>query len=374
MASLKRSARRVLREDRAPVRRFNAPRYLLYLLVSFGLSVLVTRLFLELTGYPKIGGDSAIHVAHVLWGGLLLFLGALVVLLFANQWTLTVSSILWGAGVGLFIDEVGKFITANNDYFVPIAAPIIYGFFLVTAWIYVQARRPPARTPRAEMYGILDMIKEVLDHDLDPEERVTLEKALRHVRQETTEPNLSRLAAELLDFIGATELSLAEDQPTPLEEGLTTTRRWLARWVGQRQLRWGLVLGYLYLATVHVSEVAVLNLLWQGGFAGFRIPIRSGNVEYLFDNPWVMVIYVALSFLVGLLYVVAAYALARHRERQGGRAGLLALLMSLTVVNLITYYFSFFEAMGLTIIEITLLIATLEYRRRYLKNIGAVAA
>ena len=47
---------RLVRADRRPVRRFNASRYLLYLLVSFGLSVLVTRVFLELTGYPKIGG------------------------------------------------------------------------------------------------------------------------------------------------------------------------------------------------------------------------------------------------------------------------------------------------------------------------------
>ena len=35
-------------------------------------TVLITRTYLKLTGYPQVGGHSQLHVAHVLWGGLLL--------------------------------------------------------------------------------------------------------------------------------------------------------------------------------------------------------------------------------------------------------------------------------------------------------------
>ncbi len=123
-----------------PVKRPGAENYLLLSLLSFALSVAGTRLFLELTGYPQLG-NSELHIAHVLWGGLLLFVAALLPLIYANRWVYSTSGILSGLGVGLFIDEVGKFITQSNDYFYPPAAPIIYAFFLLVVLLYQRVRR-----------------------------------------------------------------------------------------------------------------------------------------------------------------------------------------------------------------------------------------
>src|SRR5438094_4878629 len=106
------------RRVRAPVKRRNAQYYLLLTLVSFAGSVVVTRLYLGLTGFPQIG-NGEFHIGHVLWGGLLLFAAAILPLIWANRWVFSVSAVLNGMGVGLFIDEVGKFITRNNDCFSP---------------------------------------------------------------------------------------------------------------------------------------------------------------------------------------------------------------------------------------------------------------
>ena len=38
-------------------------------------TILLTRLYLELTGYPQIGGGD-LHIAHALWGGALMALSA----------------------------------------------------------------------------------------------------------------------------------------------------------------------------------------------------------------------------------------------------------------------------------------------------------
>ena len=113
------------------VERDEAETYVLLSLVAFGATVVLVRLFLELSGYPQVG-SSTLHIAHLLWGGLFLFVAVLMVLIWDNPGFLTTAAVLSGIGIGLFVDEVGKFITQNNDYFFPAAAPIIYGFFLLT--------------------------------------------------------------------------------------------------------------------------------------------------------------------------------------------------------------------------------------------------
>src|SRR4051812_29696024 len=97
---------RKTRSVRTPVRRESSERYILLSLVSFAASVVLTRTFLQLTGYPQLG-NSQLHIAHVLWGGLLLFIASLLPLILANRWVFNLTAILSGVGVGLFIDEVG---------------------------------------------------------------------------------------------------------------------------------------------------------------------------------------------------------------------------------------------------------------------------
>jgi len=107
---------------RSAVRRDKAENYLLISLVAFGVTVIFTRLFLQLTGFPQIG-NSVLHIAHALWGGLLLFVAVLLPLALANRWAIQASALMGGIGIGLFFDEVGKFITQTNDYFFPPAPP-----------------------------------------------------------------------------------------------------------------------------------------------------------------------------------------------------------------------------------------------------------
>jgi len=147
-----------------------AERHLLLLIISFVVALVGTRWFLDLTGYPQVGGGE-LHVAHMLWGGLLLIVAALVVLIVASPRSLDAAAVLAGAGTGLFIDEVGKFITASNDYFYPPAAPLIYGLLLVLILVFLVLRRagraakgetaesadrrPPGRAIRLLLAGLL---------------------------------------------------------------------------------------------------------------------------------------------------------------------------------------------------------------------------
>lgn len=157
---------------------------------------------MDITGYPQLG-TSDLHIAHVVWGGLTLFIAALLPLIYANRWIYQVTAALSGLGVGLFIDEIGKFITQSNDYFYPPAAPIIYGFFLLTVILYSSIKRTPTRDDRTELYHVLDLVEEVLDYNLDPHEKTELEETLERVKSNTQNPDYRSLAEELSHFISS---------------------------------------------------------------------------------------------------------------------------------------------------------------------------
>jgi hypothetical protein len=61
------------------IRNFGIGFYLETFLVAAIASILTIRLVLRLTGYPQLGGGG-LHIAHVLWGGLLMMASIIILL------------------------------------------------------------------------------------------------------------------------------------------------------------------------------------------------------------------------------------------------------------------------------------------------------
>ncbi|MDO8735872.1 MAG: hypothetical protein Q7K29_02160 [Thermoleophilia bacterium] len=112
-------------------------------LVSAIVTILVVRIFLELTGYPQVGG-SVLHIAHVLWGGLLMAVGIIILFTLLGKKAEAFGTLVGGIGFGLFIDEVGKFVTNDNDYFFQASVAIMYVVFvflyLISRWILTSEK------------------------------------------------------------------------------------------------------------------------------------------------------------------------------------------------------------------------------------------
>src|SRR6266516_413370 len=93
-------------------------------------TILVIRTQLWLTNYPQLGGHG-LHIAHLLWGGLVMLIALVILLSFLSPVARQLAAVLGGIGFGFFIDELGKFLTSDNIYFFKPTAAIMYVFFVL---------------------------------------------------------------------------------------------------------------------------------------------------------------------------------------------------------------------------------------------------
>lgn len=346
------------------VRREAAEHYLLVTLLSFSVSVSMTRLYLSLTGYPQIGGGE-IHIAHVLWGGLLLFAAALLPLILANRWVFTASAVLAGLGVGLFIDEVGKFITQKNDYFYPAAAPIIYVFFLLTFLLYLRVRRMPDTSPHADLHRALGDIRQLLEHPLKAEKRAQLESHLDNIARSSTAESHADLARSLLEFVKAEDRPVAAGPARPRWRFDLRIPRLIPPIGLEKGMRILLVIGILAIGLLTLKNPAhILLSRWLPPEIERLLGQVAGRQIEAATAPSWFAVRLVLELLVGFLLLVSACLLAAGRAKRGSALGSVALLLSLTTVNLLLFYFEQFSTIITTAIQFILLSGLFYYRRR----------
>ena len=355
-----------LAPDRSAVRRLRAERYLRHTLIWFAATVITVRLALAATGYPQLGGGE-LHIAHVLWGGLLLFGAALCPLLFANRWAYEVSAVLAGVGVGLFIDEVGKFLTQNNDYFFPPAAPIIYAVFLLTLLLYLRVQQEPARTVRHDLYAALDSLPRVLDHDLDERSHAELCDRLSHAREQARDRKLALLAGALLEVVESEYIERANRPRGRFERWADRLRAFEARRLTLGRMR--LLLAAVLLAMGAGAFAELLLVLWTAILPldlERAVAIIAGGA----DQPggtrlFLLLSRFVLAGVVGGLLVLGAALLALRHVRAGVACGYFGLLLSLTTLKLLVFYFDQFGAVGGVLLDFAVLLGLVRYRRRW---------
>ncbi|MFE3192592.1 hypothetical protein ACFXHA_26530 [Nocardia sp. NPDC059240] len=331
--------------------------------VCFGLTVVITRLYLMASGYPKIGGKTY-HIAHALFGGLLLVIACLVMFLFAGRAALNTAAALSGVGLGLFIDEVGKFITSDNDYFFPLAAPIIYLAFLLIVLVARYAARNRKRPPTLVLADVTGQVAMDLGSPITVEQRNTLLDTLGTIDRSGFTPDTVALADALDTYLRTTHeravpsrfarlssaYRRAEDAllPRPVLAGvLITVLIGHAVWTLLR-----LVLALIVISGWHSPWTAVNHFLDVTQNHGWKALVGLG-------------IAAVAEVLVGIGCAVAAVAWIRGRADIGVRLGIWSSIISLTLVNVLASYFSQFLTVFTAIAEALLLWLLIRYRTRY---------
>jgi len=336
------------KKSRSPVIREYAKDYLLISLVAFAVTVILIRAFLHLTGYPQIGGNI-LHIAHALWGGLMLFIAVLLPMTLNNRWAINISALLSGIGVGLFIDEVGKFITQSNDYFFAPALSLIYGFFILNVLVYLYFRRPRQKDPRKAMYHALEGLQEAVDGDLDTEEAARIEAHLA-VAKLSDRDEIVALADTVSNYLQQ------ESQQVVLAK-LNLWKRIVMRFD-----TWGL----RFKRHNHRRVIFALLITWVVIAIAYIAGIVLGGSDLdpkVLQWRWILI---GIQAIVGGLMITAVYYWLKGYEERGLRFAIWGVLLSLVALQLLYLYISQLQAMTSTVYQFTFLMVLLSYRRWYL--------
>src|SRR5215210_3867683 len=321
-------------------------RLTLIVLVSCALTVALTRLFLVLTGYPQIG-NSAFHLAHALWGGLALFLAGMMTLIVQNRGAAVVVALLTGIGFGLFVDEVGKFITQRNDYFFPLAAPIIYGCLVVILLVTELAGRHQLRSPRAHLLAAIDLSQTVADGTVTHTEMRAMSEHIRRAREDGLDP----ASAALLDGMetALTRADQIDDTKTFSARTRHRLRELTERWLPADRARRGARLALLVFCLFGTVELVLLLVsAFQGGGMAEIFQITVGDRPLGRFGRGVEIATWALGLTVAVLSGMAIWAMRpKHlRREQALRYGYTALLVLLLLGNLLSSYVSQFTILA----------------------------
>jgi hypothetical protein len=318
-------------------------------LISAVATIVVIRIFLEATGYPQLGGGG-LHIAHVLWGGLGMLAAIVLLLLYTTSTTRLVAAVAGGAGFGAFVDELGKFVTSDNDYFFKPTAAILYALFVVLFLATREVRRFRGLSPEECLVNAVELGERLAMGTLTADDR---DRALQLLsRADQTHPLVAPLRASFL----------AAD-PTPLSfarlrwMGSAGARTYVAivssRWFRRILAAIFIIAGVAFVLTA-VATVALL------GGAFFGVPdAQIALDEETSGGAIASAIQAIAGVVAGVLIVRGVFLLRRSRGR-AYRAFELAILVDLLLAQPFAFLDVGFGAAVDVFIDLALL-GTLRY-------------
>lgn len=295
------------RSPRPPLlhRDLRAAEYLDLFMVAAVTTVLSIRFGLAVAGYPQVGG-AGLHIAHMLWGGLLMAAALVLLLAFLGRRSRLWAALVGGVGFGTFIDEIGKFVTRDNDYFYRPAVALIY---LVLVMVYLAGRSVSRRatvTRQEYLVNALQEMEQAVINDLQADEQ---ERALEYLARSGAR---DAFAAGLASLLVEAELA-PTGRPGPLRRlhraALERYRRLAAHHAFERALV------AFFTAQVVVKLVTVAAVVARPDApvpVVANLALMTWNVDGVSVAEWLQI---ASSLVSALLVALGVATMRRSRER-----------------------------------------------------------
>jgi hypothetical protein len=219
-------------------------------------TILYIRTELWLTHYPQLGGHG-LHIAHLLWGGLLMVIAIGILLSLIGRRARWPAALISGVGFGFFIDELGKFITADNNYFFKPAAGLIY---LVFVTLFLVSRAYQHHRGLDERERVRNAIELIGEASTGPFHVASRDRALAML---ATVPDSNPLRAPLRDLAAGIEATPDPSPPWYERVGDAVGRRY-QRWSEDRWFHRVVITVFVVWAVAELITIAALVLGLDG--------------------------------------------------------------------------------------------------------------
>jgi hypothetical protein len=324
-------------------------------LVAAVTTIVLTRSYLAAAGFPQVGGNG-LHVSHMLWGGLLMTIALFVAILTFGRWTRVPIAVLGGIGFGLFVDEVGKFITSDNDYFFKPTFALIYVVLIGLYFLIKELLSPRPLKPYEYVLNAIDFLPEAALGRLTSAQKT---RALYRLEAAGDEP----MAAEIRALLESIE-------PVPSNHWLEAIRCWYRE---RRELPGTptvLTLWFSLQIVLLLAEVVVVTLFVQNAWDAQD---SDGLGRFAGDS-------VGLSAIMGITAVTTLLSIAltgiaiRRLRKQGLHPAYRAFENSLLLSIFVTQVLAFFESWAIAVVALLIAVPSWAFLRLLIDEEGGVEA
>jgi hypothetical protein len=328
-------------KNRIFYRRIPAVSYIEYFLVSAISAVLVIRLFLELTGYPQVGGDS-LHIAHMLWGGLLMLVSIILLLSFIGRAVENISAVIGGIGFGTFIDEIGKFLTKDNDYFFQPSVAIIYLIFILIFLVIRAIQRRSEYSSQEYLLNAIRELEELAINDLNSENN---ERALDYLNRSNYRTPLSEDIKKVL----TESAEIISPSVNVYQRAKAKIRSIYLKVADLPIFKYGIIAFFLFQFTIQLILIITFIFFGSEGVEKYlSFQIFQNITEKINHISFVEVAEISSVFLSGVFIFMGTWLLPKSRLK-AYRMFERSILISIFITQVFIFYKEQFGALiGLT--------------------------
>jgi hypothetical protein len=309
------------------------------------LAILGIRLFLQFTGFPQIG-SGIFHIAHLIFGGFFMLFSILGLITYLNNDLKPYWAILGGIGFGTFIDEIGKFITRDNNYFYQPTFAIIYVIFILLYLLFKSIERNQVFSEEEYLVNAIDLLEEFEMKNFDKEEK---EEALEYLKKIDQDNYVVKFLNKIFD----SSTNLPAEDPSSFESIKNKIKRLYHFFLHKTWSEYAIAIFFIarsliYLVTGIFLIISISKHVLDGTIANYLTP--HGLL------PLIQIFFLTLQ---AILTIIGAITIAKSRKI-AYRFFKDAVLVSVFVLQVFNFYHNPLQALFSTTGDL-LLIAALTY-------------